>query len=265
LWVDLERLHKANPLAVQVHPDGKSVLSSSADKQIVLTSIPDDPDDAAAAVTAAEVIHTATGPVLCLAVNPVFPDLVLAGDMAGGTVVFSIAEKKVVFVPVKHSKYVVRVAWSACGKYFATASYDSEAQIYAAVDSDGADATAAPYKLVKTLRCKGQVWPDKHTHKCTDTHTHEHAHHVALVLAHPYPLACRTHLPGSPSCSQVSLRSPLRNAHAHLHMCAGDECDIYPRDCSTRGGRGCVWNPGRSSAPPGVAVHSRDAHDQHEC
>lgn len=189
LWIDLEGLHKANPLAVQVHPDGTSVLSSSADKQIVLTSIPDDPDDAAAAVTAAEVIHTATGPVLCLAVNPVFPDLVLAGDMAGGTVVFSIAEKKVVFVPVKHSKYVVRVAWSACGKYFATASYDSEAQIYTAVDSDGADATAAPYKLVKTLRCKGQVWPHTHTHKRTDTHTHDRAHHVALVLAHPYPLA----------------------------------------------------------------------------
>lgn len=134
------------------------MLSGAADKQIKLTAIPDDPDDASVAVSGSEVVQTCSGPVLCIDINPMNTDLVLAGDMAGGAVVFSLSSRKVVFSPERHRKYVVRVAWSSCGKFFATASYDNEARLYAARPEAGEEADAeAPYRLVHTVRGTGQV------------------------------------------------------------------------------------------------------------
>eukprot|EP00035_Acanthoeca_spectabilis_P023122 m.447846 g.447846 ORF g.447846 m.447846 type:complete len:426 (+) comp19570_c0_seq1:2116-3393(+) len=158
LWCDLEQVHATNALTTRIHPDGKAVLSGAADKQIKLTAIPDDPDDASVAVSGSEVVQTCSGPVLCIDINPMNTDLVLAGDMAGGAVVFSLSSRKVVFSPERHRKYVVRVAWSSCGKFFATASYDNEARLYAARPEAGEEADAeAPYRLVHTVQGTGQV------------------------------------------------------------------------------------------------------------
>eukprot|EP00038_Savillea_parva_P031309 m.84906 g.84906 ORF g.84906 m.84906 type:complete len:412 (+) comp9611_c0_seq3:67-1302(+) len=157
LWIDLEKARKANCLSVRIHPDGSRILSGAADKTVVSTPIPDDPDDAAASVAASSVVYTCAGPVLSMDVNPVNTDLVLTGDMSGNSVVFSLASKKAVFTPIKHGKYVIRVAWSACGNYFVTASYDKQARLYKASSKEEDGGEKEPYTLVKTIKGIGQV------------------------------------------------------------------------------------------------------------
>jgi hypothetical protein len=80
--------------------------------------------------TTTTLTHQCTGAVLALEQNPVWEDLVLAADMAGNAVVLSLATEQPIFTAGKHAKYVVRAKWSACGQYFATASYDRTVALY---------------------------------------------------------------------------------------------------------------------------------------
>jgi WD40 repeat protein len=101
-----------------------------------------------------------SAPALCLDVSPNDPDRVLMGDMSGNAIVFSLSSGKAIFTAERHGKYVVRVAWSSCGRYFVTASYDHEARVYAATaaaDTDGDGEGKGLYDCVKKVLCCGQV------------------------------------------------------------------------------------------------------------
>lgn len=153
LWTELPNIHTANALSVQIHPDGK-ILSGAADKMLKVTCMPDEGTESASTAASPTVVLTLAAPVLTIDVNKITPDLVVVGDMAGGVTVVSLGAGAAVFTAEKHGKYVVRVAWSSCGRYFGTASYDAEARIYiAGAAADG----AAPYMIAKRFKCAGQA------------------------------------------------------------------------------------------------------------
>lgn len=63
--------------------------------------------------------------------------------MAGKAVILSLASGTPIFQANPHSKYVVRARWSACGHYFATASYDRTVQLYGPSPAAGAAGSGA--------------------------------------------------------------------------------------------------------------------------
>eukprot|EP00040_Diaphanoeca_grandis_P010163 m.52080 g.52080 ORF g.52080 m.52080 type:complete len:401 (+) comp21536_c0_seq1:247-1449(+) len=130
---DLTKSHKINILSARIHPDG-FVVSGSVDKTLVKTMIPEFGEEEDS-VPPPKLIVKLSSPVLSMAINPSNTDLVVVGDMGGTAKVLSLSTGDTV-VEVKHMKYVVKVGWSACGRFFGTASHDRHAKLYE-VQDDG--------------------------------------------------------------------------------------------------------------------------------
>ena len=85
------------------------------------------------------------------------------GDMSGKSAVINFTSSEPVFAAQAHTKYVVKVRWSACGRYFATASYDKSARLYgpatAAPDQDGVHPYHPPSRVCPPLKPLGAPLP----------------------------------------------------------------------------------------------------------
>ncbi|EGD82210.1 hypothetical protein, variant [Salpingoeca rosetta] len=122
----LQGRHEGNVLACRLSTDGK-LITSSADRTVGVTPVDGLPEAVFADEPTAK--FPMPCPILCVDYNPT-NNLMLVGGMDGATNVLDM-EGNVVQAGPKHRKYVVRVRWSPCGQYFATASYDGTAELWA--------------------------------------------------------------------------------------------------------------------------------------
>jgi len=135
LGLDLPTFHATNGLCARLLGDGR-VVSGAVDRKIKVARVLDEHGTplAADAVEATTLPFVSSGPVLTVDAHPVDPTLLLVGDMAGKSAVINFDSPEPVFAATPHAKYVVKVRWSGCGKFFATASYDKSARICVAQD-----------------------------------------------------------------------------------------------------------------------------------
>ena len=99
------------------------------------------------------------GPVLSLAVHPMEPNILLTSSMDKSHCIVDIScddgngiQPVVIHRMMDHSKYVVQVGWSSCGRFFGSASYDHSFNLYS---FDRADAAAV--KLIKSYKFHANV------------------------------------------------------------------------------------------------------------
>eukprot|EP00051_Salpingoeca_urceolata_P020471 m.307303 g.307303 ORF g.307303 m.307303 type:complete len:430 (+) comp19628_c1_seq3:2188-3477(+) len=148
-------LHESNILASLLRPDGL-LLSAAVDKLVKVSHVNLSGDEATLTPVSQHNLHNA--PVIALAASPHYPDLILSGCMGGQVLLCDVRDGAVKFTGEAHSKYVVRLAWSACGRFFASGSYDRAVHLYRRCDEDGADEPdGLSFVLARKLSFKGAV------------------------------------------------------------------------------------------------------------
>lgn len=156
-------LHAGNIIAGALTPDAL-LLTGSADKTIKVLPVGGLPSYALCDPSKATTLTHHTGPVLALAVHPAIPHLALSADMVGRVVLFNVASGAVLQDWTAHKKYVVRVKWSSCGKFFASAGYDKTCVLYgcegdlpAALEGEGGGAKVPEFRVLNTFHLRGCV------------------------------------------------------------------------------------------------------------
>lgn len=156
LCTSIPDLHAGNIIASVLTPDSL-LVTGSADKTIKVTPVTGLPEYAMTMSSKTLTHHT--GPVLALAVHPTLPHLVLSTDMVGRVFLFNASTGDVLQDWEPHKKYVVRVKWSPCGKYFATAGYDKTSNLYG-IDGElpeSLEGKPPAFKHVSTFHFRGAI------------------------------------------------------------------------------------------------------------
>lgn len=161
LCTALPDLHAGNIIASVLTKDAL-LITGSADKTIKVTQITGLPEYALAPEAGRALTHH-SGPVLALAAHPSIPHLVLSADMVGHVFLFNAKTGDVLQDFGVHKKYVVRVKWSPCGKYFASSAYDKTCVLFG-IDGAGelpksleSGEPAPAFKQLSTFHFRGCV------------------------------------------------------------------------------------------------------------
>lgn len=158
LCTALTDLHAGNIISSVLTKDAL-LVTGSADRTIKVTQVNGLPEFALVPEAGKALTHH-TGPVLALAVHPSLPHIVLSADMVGRISLFNAKTGAVLQDWTVHKKYVVRVKWSPCGKYFASAGYDKTCVLFGLDGSSdlSASSDAVPtFKEINTFHFRGCV------------------------------------------------------------------------------------------------------------
>lgn len=115
-------VHSKNIIGCQAHPIRPWVGSVSVDRSVSITHL-----DSGESVAR----YNLKCVPLCLAFNPIFPELLVVGTMGGSVALYDMDKETSPQLIKDHgTKYVLRVLWSFDGTLLATASSDCTVNIY---------------------------------------------------------------------------------------------------------------------------------------